>query len=135
MRLVSSPLGTWTPPPFGTERKLAASSDGNGILTQYLDQAIYLCSQQNPQWLHSPTTQECLIRFASSLTVCQKATGERSRYQMSPRKTLPGFTAESRGRTHSNYTSGTNTSTTHSLPSQESWQLNNTAFILHFQSN
>lgn len=74
MRLTSSPLGTWILLPFQTERKLAANSDGNDILTKYLDQAIYSRSQQNTQWLYSLTTQECLIRFASSLTVCQAAT-------------------------------------------------------------
>ena len=77
MRLASSPPGMWILPPFQTKRKLTASSDGNDILTKYLDQAIHSCSQQNTQLLYSPTTQECLIRFVSSLTACQEATEEK----------------------------------------------------------
>ena len=65
------------PPPFQIRRKLTASSNGNDILTKYLDQAIHSHCQQNTQWLYSLKTQECLIRFASSLTVCQEGAEEK----------------------------------------------------------
>lgn len=136
MRLASSPLGTWIPPPSQTKRKLTASSDENAILTKYLVQAIHSHSQQNTQWLYSLATEECLIRLdLLQASLFARKPLKRSRYQVSLRKTLPGFTIKSRGRTQSNYTSGTITRITHSLPSEETWQLNNTAFILYFHSN
>lgn len=76
-RFTSSPLETRILPPFQIRRKLTASSNGNDILTKYLDQAIHSHRQQNTQWLYSLTTQECLIRFASSLTVCQEGAEEK----------------------------------------------------------
>lgn len=108
----------------------------NDILTKSLHQAIHSRSQHNTQQVCSPTTEERLVR--SDLlqpSLFARKPRKRSRYPVSPRKTLPGFTVKSRGRTQSNYTPGTITGIPHSLPSEETWQLNNTAFILHFHSN
>lgn len=52
-----------------------------------------------------------------------------------PMAAIWGCFVETLGRARSNYTSVTITSITHQLPSEETWQLNNSAFIHHFHSN